>query len=92
MRYVRSRWYIYQRDLAYRIYETDGLQIIGENTTHISSINGVVDYGRAMTMRWYDIINPTENIQETEETRSVSDITADIWNKIKGGDSSNERN
>lgn len=88
MRYVQARWLQYQRDLTYRIYVTDCLQSISENTTHIGGLNGVVDYGKSMPKRWYDFINPAEE-QPQEDDRSVTEIAADIFAKMrrKGGES-----
>lgn len=82
MRYVQARWLQYQRDLTYRIYVTDCLQAISENTTHIGGFNGVVDYGKSMPKRWYDFINPAEE-QPQEDDRTVTEIAADIFSKMR---------
>lgn len=75
----------YQEEKSYRIYITDCLQTIAENTTHIMGMNGVVDYGRKMTMRWLDLIEPKKKKPDLNETMSCDQIVDKIWNKIERG-------
>lgn len=81
-----SCWEQTQHDMTYKIYVTDALQAISENTTHLCGLNGVVDFGKSMTARWYDTIEPPQ--QEPTDDRTCNEIVADIWAKIqgKGGD------
>lgn len=50
------------KDTAYRVYVTDCLKLIAENSGNIS-----------LKLRYYDIINPKK-----EETRTGDEIVADI--------------
>ena len=60
MRYVLARFEIYQRELAYRIYVTDALRVIGENTAKYGG-------GGYIKARYADIINPTPEDNRTQE-------------------------
>lgn len=77
-----SRWEQSQRDFLYKVYITDALQAISENTTHLSGISGVVDYGRTLNNRWVDIIEPPK--PEPVDDRPCTEIAADIWERIQG--------
>ena len=66
MRYAVARYQSHQRDLAYRIYITDCLRIIGENTANM----GGVAY---IPARFVDIINP-----KPADNRTGEEIAADI--------------
>ena len=50
------------KDTAYRVYVTDCLKLIAENTGNIS-----------LKLRYYDIINPKK-----EDTRTGDEIVSDI--------------
>ena len=69
MRYAMARYQSLQRDLVYRIYLTDCLRIIGENTAKIGG-------GSYITAKFSDIIN-----QEPIDNRSGEEIAADIINR-----------
>lgn len=66
MRYAITRYQSQQRDLAYRIYVTDCLRIISENTAKMCG-------GSYITAKFSDIINtkPVDN-------RTGEEIAADI--------------
>ena len=66
MRYAIARYQSQQRDLAYRIYVTDCLRIISENTAKMGG-------GSYVTAKFTDIINhkPVDN-------RTGDEIAADI--------------
>ena len=66
MRYAMARFNQHQRDLAYRIYVTDCLRMIAENTAKLSQ-------GTYTTARFYDIINQKPVVNRTGE-----EIAADI--------------
>ena len=66
MRYATARFNQHQRDLAYRIYVTDCLRIISENTAKIGG-------GSYITAKFADIINPKPVDNQTGE-----EIAADI--------------
>ena len=66
MRYAMARFNQHQRDLAYRIYVTDCLRMVTENTAKMSQ-------GAYTSARFYDIINP-----KPVEKRTGEEIAADI--------------
>ena len=66
MRYAIARFNQHQRDLAYRIYVTDCLRIISENTAKMGG-------GSYITAKFADIINPKPVDNQTGE-----EIAADI--------------
>ena len=66
MRYAVARYQSQQRDLAYRIYVTDCLRMISENTAKISG-------GSYITAKFADIIKP-----KPVDDRTSDEIAADI--------------
>ncbi len=60
----------------YRIYVTDTLKYISENTAAVSAQNGV--NGKYMTKRFYELLNPV-----AEDTRSAEDVISGIKNKLQ---------
>ena len=66
MRYAMARYQSQQRELAYRIYVTDCLRMVTENTAKMSQ-------GAHTAARFYDIINPKPGADRTGE-----EIAADI--------------
>ena len=66
MRYAIARYQSQQRDLAYRIYVTDCLRIISENTAKMVE-------GSYITAKFADIINP-----KPVDNRTGDEIAADI--------------
>ena len=66
MRYAVARYQSQQRDLAYRIYVSDCLRIISENTAKIGG-------GSYITAKLSDIINP-----KPAGNRTGEEIAADI--------------
>ncbi len=66
MRYAMARYQSQQRDLAYRIYVTDCLRMVTENTAKISN-------GSYTVAKFSDIINP-----KPVENRTGEEIAADI--------------
>ena len=66
MRYATARFNQHQRDLAYRIYVSDCLRIISENTAKIVG-------GSYITAKFADIINP-----KPVDNRTGEEIAADI--------------
>ena len=67
MRYVLAQYRREQEDKAYRIYVTDALRLISENTA--SSVGG-----KYITARFADVIAPPKE----EDNRTCEEITADI--------------
>ena len=66
MRYAMARYKSQQRDLAYRIYVSDCLRIISENTAKMCG-------GSYITAKLADIINP-----KLVDDRTGEEIAADI--------------
>lgn len=66
MRYAIARYQSQQRDLAYRVYVTDCLRMVTENTAKMSQ-------GAYTSARFYDIINP-----KPVGNRTGEEIAADI--------------
>ena len=66
MRYAMARYQSQQRDLAYRIYVTDCLRIISENTAKMVG-------GSYVTVKLADILNP-----KPVDNRTGEEIAADI--------------
>ena len=67
MRYVLAQYRREQEDKAYRIYVTDVLRLISENTA--SSVGG-----KYITARFADVIAPPKE----EDNRTCEEITAEI--------------
>ena len=66
MRYAMARFNQHRRDFAYRIYVTDCLRIISENTAKMGG-------GSYVTAKFSDIINP-----KPADNRTGEQIAADI--------------
>lgn len=66
MRYVTTRYQSQQRDLAYRIYVTNCLRIITENTAKQVG-------GNYMTAKYEDLIKPKK-----KDNRTGDEIAADV--------------
>ncbi len=71
MRYVMARYGEYQRELAYRIYVTDSLKIIADNTARFGG-------GTQINERYWDKIHPAPADNRTEE-----DVIAHIREKLE---------
>lgn len=72
-------------DKSFKIYLTDALMAIADNTTHLVGAGGVVDYGRTIKTRWIDLIeSPPEVPNEPEDDRPSEEIASDIWERIRG--------
>lgn len=68
---------------AYRIYVTDALMAIADNTTHFLGAQGVVDFGKNMTKRWIEIFDPPPK-EEPVDNRPSEEIASDMWRRIRG--------
>ena len=81
---MKARIQLYQREETYRIYLTDAVKILSENTTHHIGLNGVADIGVQISDRYYDVVNPlSKGKDETEEeqqedTRTAEQFAADM--------------
>ena len=78
------------REKAYRIYVTDALKAIAENTTHVLTANGMEDYGIRLNHRWIDLVEtPKEEPQEKKNEQSnlsCQEIANGIWERAMGGE------
>lgn len=63
------------------MYVSDALKSIAENTTHFLGMDGIVDYGASLTMRWVDVLEPQEEIEEDD--RSCEEIVHGIWDRMR---------
>lgn len=72
MRYVVSKIASRREELTYRIYITDALQVIGENTASFTR-------GRSIKTRYADILFPAP-----EETRTAEEIKQHFISKLGG--------
>lgn len=66
MGYCAARFVEWARAEAYRIYVTDALRIVGENTARFAS-------GNYIKARYADIVEPKK-----QDNRTCEEITADI--------------
>jgi hypothetical protein len=66
MRYAVARYKTYQRDMAYRIYVTDCLRMISENTANVVK-------GNYMAERYANVYK-----RPTKDDRSGAEIAADV--------------
>lgn len=74
MHYCLAKYEEISLDKAYRVYITDALKNIEENTGR------AVKEGKAHQKRYIDLINPPP-----KETRTAEEIIAHIKNKLKEG-------
>lgn len=72
MRYVLARYNEKQRAEIYRIYITDCLQLIAENTAKRVE-------GQYLTKRYVDIVDGTA---QAEDNRSGDEIAADVIQRL----------
>jgi hypothetical protein len=75
-----------REDKLYKMYITDALMAIADNTTHLVGAQGVVDYGRTIKERWIDLSEPEKEDEKesVEDNRPVEEIASDIWERIRG--------
>ena len=78
MRYVLARAKQESTTKMYRVYVTDALQIISENTAMV-----IQQGGRYMAQRYADIVYADRTEQE-EDTRSCKEIVSDMWRNLRG--------
>lgn len=64
-----------QQEKLYKMYLTDALKVIGENTAG-------VDHRSSMTKRWIDLAEP----KMVKETRKPEEIISDFKRRLNGGE------
>lgn len=80
MRYVVARYRSDRRDLAYRIYISDALRIISENTARFGG-------GSYMTERFADICGIGDGgAEETRTSQEIIDHVFGVLRKIREAD------
>jgi len=73
--HVVQTWAQEQKELSYRIYVTDCLRLIGENTAYLGS-------KQYIPRRWIDLIQPALKENSQKETRTAEEIVTHIRKKI----------
>lgn len=71
-----------KEERQYRVYITDALMAIAENTSHVQGREGIIEYGRVIKSRWIDLLEPPSEIPE--DNRPSEDIARDMWSRIRG--------
>jgi hypothetical protein len=61
----------YAEEKSFRVYVTDALRIVGENTARIGG-------GSSIKTRWEDIVDPLWRKTTQADTRSAEEIVADV--------------
>lgn len=79
MRYAIARYNQHQRDLAYRIFVTDCLRIMTENTAITGvAVSGGKAEASAISVRFSDIVS-----QKPTDKRTADDIIKEIKTKLE---------
>lgn len=76
-----SEYLIRREEKMYRIYVTDALKVLAENTTHYQGAEEMFDYGSTLTVRWIELFEPRK--EEPTDNRSCEEIVHDIWERIR---------
>lgn len=74
MRYVTARYREYRRELAYRIYVSEALRTITENTARIGG-------GSYIRARFEDVISPARGTES--DTRTHDEVVAHVLGKLR---------
>lgn len=77
MRYVLARAKQANETKMYRVYVTDALQTISENS------GMAIPKGRYMAQRYADIAY-TDKTEQEEDPRSCKEIVSDMWKNLRG--------
>lgn len=67
---------------SFKLYVTECLQAISENTTHYLTGNGIEDYGKSLKKRWIDIIEPPQKVEV--EDIDIDKAVSDMWDRARG--------
>lgn len=67
----------------YRVYVTDALKAIADNTTHYLGANEMIDYGSSLSLRWIDALEPQKEAEE--DNRTCEEIVHGIWDRMRNG-------
>ncbi len=75
MRYVLARYNEKKRAEIYRIYVTDCLQLIAENTAKQCE-------GQYLSKRYYDVVHGDANGSQSADSRSGEEVAADVIKRL----------
>ena len=74
-----------QKERLYRIYITDSLQAIVENTALRFPFNAEpFKYGQEISSRWLDLAEGRQVEEPKEDTRTCAEIVSGIWSRMRG--------
>lgn len=76
-----------QKERLYRIYVTDSLQSIVENTALRFPFNAEpFIYGKEISARWLEMIEPKPRKREKpkEDNRTCAEVASEIWSRMRG--------
>lgn len=72
----------------FRIYVTDALKALAENTSyHMSPLGDVLECGMRMESRWIEGVESKGSQADPEpkdDPRPASEIAKDMWKRIRG--------
>ena len=74
MRYVTARYREHQRELAYRIYVSEALRTMTENTARIGG-------GSYIRVRYEDLISPARGTSSNWE--SSAEVVSHVFGKLR---------
>jgi hypothetical protein len=76
-----------REELLYRVYITDCLKAIAENTAHYVGTTGLVKAGMTMQSRYADLVLDKQNTKgkapQKEKTQTADEVVETIKNKLK---------
>lgn len=76
-----------REELLYRVYITDCLKAIAENTAHYVGTTGLVKAGMTMQSRYADLVLDKQNAKgkasQKEKTQTADEVVETIKNKLK---------
>lgn len=76
-----------QEEKGYRMYVTDALKAIAENSARyiVRGVSEPIEFGATMRSRWADLgEEPVKKKDEPEDNRTCAEIAGDIWSRIRG--------
>ena len=69
-----------REEKLYRIYVTDALKAIAENTMHYVGAGEMIEYGSSLNMRWIDVLEPPQIVKDD---RTCKEIVHGIWSRMR---------
>lgn len=77
-----------KREETYRIYLTDALMAIANNTSNYVGINGLVQAGAHLDYRYADTLypqKPEKQEEQKEDNRTMEEQAIDMWERMRKG-------